>query len=255
MKKGISIALVAIMIMGGTIAFADTPDQEKDDSRALRFGGGRGPGMMHEAFQEDFWGILGMTADELREQIKEGKTLAEIAEEEGVLDELKDALYDAQKERTDTLVDEGKLTEEQAEEMLEKCQTMLDEGKFGMAGAGRPYGQSGPGINEERQEVILDILGMTADELKEQMKEGKTLAEIAEEEGVSDELKDALYDAQKERTDTLVDEGKLTEEQAEEMLEKCQTMLDEGRFMIRPGIKINNGRMFRHSFNLQTSDE
>ena len=235
MKKEIAIALVFTLVVGSTIAFAATSEQDEEKLPRKMFlnfkrtGEGR---MIHQEFQESILDILEITRDELQALREEGKTLTEIAEDKGVLDELKSELYDAQKERLDTLVDEEKITQDEAEEFLERCQTMLDQGKLIMMRPGRPEGPGGLHNNYQQETIILDVLGITKDELKALRGEGKTLTEIASDKGVLDELKNALYDAQKERLDALVDEEKITQDKADEFLERCQSMLDDGKLMM-----------------------
>ncbi|RBY87799.1 hypothetical protein [Blastococcus sp. TF02A-30] len=108
------------------------------------------------------------------------------------------------------LVDDGTLTGDQADAVAET----LDEA--GVAGhGGRPGWGPGPGLS-----AAADALGMTEDELRTALQEdGATLAQVAEDQGVAvEDLVAALVQAQRERIAEAVEEGRLTQEEADELL-------------------------------------
>ena len=86
--------------------------------------------------------FLGVDEDELRQQLRDGKTLAEIAEENGKsVAGLVDAMVDAAAEELDQAVEEGRLTREQADELeglLEERISGLVEGELRERGFGNP---------------------------------------------------------------------------------------------------------------------
>jgi hypothetical protein len=103
---------------------------------------------------------LGITAQELRTELGEGKTLAEIAEAKGVeADALVDDLVAAATERIKQAVTNERLTQAQADELIaalpERIATAVEEGfggrGFGLGGPGRHGGRDGfgPGQNED----------------------------------------------------------------------------------------------------------
>ena len=107
--------------------------------------GGHGGGFGLDAAAE----ALGVTDQELRTALREGKTLAEVAEAEGVgVDTLVDALVAAATERAERAVTDGRLTQEQADELLaglpERIETAVQEG-FGGRGVGERGERGGPG--------------------------------------------------------------------------------------------------------------
>lgn len=84
-------------------------------------------------------------------------------------------------------------------------------GGFGMRGFG---GNSG---------VLTDLLGITAEELHQLRTDGKTLAEIAASKGISeDALISALLEPRKEALTAAVAAGRLTQEQANLMLQNME---------------------------------
>lgn len=65
-------------------------------------------------------------------------------------------------------------------------------------------------------DVVSDLLGLTPEEILAERQEGKTLAEIAQEQGVTEEaLIEAIVAKQTEMIEQAVEEGKLTREQAD----------------------------------------
>jgi hypothetical protein len=104
-----------------------------------------GPGLMMlpDGVHEQVWTTvakeLGLTYAQLEEQIKT-KTLAQLAQEKGVtLEKLQAVLKSAHQAALDKLVEEGKLTREQADGMLQRMEAM----GWPMLG-GQGYG---PGLN------------------------------------------------------------------------------------------------------------
>jgi polyhydroxyalkanoate synthesis regulator phasin len=144
-----------------------------------------------------------------------GTFLEKLADKLGVTeDELKTAIDEARSETIDEAVAEGRLTEEQAER--------LREGSF-------PF--RGPPLHGPRHlhlmEAAAEVLGMPQDELMEQLRDGNSLAEVAEAKDMSvEDFKAALLDEIQARLGELVAEGDLTQEQADRMFENIQENID-----------------------------
>jgi hypothetical protein len=134
------------------------------------------------------------------------------------VDRIKDALQG--------LVDDGTLTEAQRDKVAEA----LDEGMPGRGrGLGPGNGQGhgpGHGLGHGRGigpggrvalDVAADRLGMTESELVDALREGKSLAGVAAEKGVSlDDLTAALVKAAEEHLARAVADGRLTQAEADE---------------------------------------
>lgn len=124
-----------------------------------------------------------------------------------VVDRIKDALSG--------LVDDGSITQEQADEVA----GTLDEAGFGRHGGhGGWFGL----------ETAAETLGMTEDELRTALDaEGATLASVAGEQGVAVEaLVDALVTAKQERIARAVEEG-MPQEVADERLADLEQQVTE----------------------------
>jgi hypothetical protein len=173
-------------------------------------------------------------SDEAKE--REQAVLADAAKRLGVQpSELRDALGKAQDAQLDAEVKAGRLTQEQADAIKERRSqsgSVLGGGAPGFRGPGGPHGFGlklrGGGGPFEITEAAAKALGISQDELWERIRDGKTLAEIAKAEGktVAD-VERAVEAALKERFDTAVKDGKLTREQADEMLEHLTERLGD----------------------------
>lgn len=99
---------------------------------------------------------LGVTEEQLRERLRAGETLREIAGDNA--EEFVDALREQVRTHLGEAVGEGRMTQEQADAMLERAQERADawlageDGAFGpgigigpMMGGGGPGGPGGPG--------------------------------------------------------------------------------------------------------------
>jgi hypothetical protein len=70
-------------------------------------------------------------------------------------------------------------------------------------------------------DIVTDLTDLTAEECYDLRASGMTYGEIAEQYGVYDAFYDAMQTEREARLDALVEDGRLTEDQADEMLENC----------------------------------
>lgn len=119
------------------------------------------------------------------------------------------------------LVEDGTLTQAQAD----KVAAAIKEARPFKGGPGRHHVKLGAAIDG-----VAEILGITEADLKAQLRDGKTLAEIAGDK--SDELIDALVAKSAARIDEAVANDKLTAEQGTALKAKLEaritTMVEEG---------------------------
>ncbi len=181
MKKKLTLIFSALMVVAVAFGAIGT-------SVASAHGGG--PGDRDARLSDEAIAavadLLGMSADELTTAIKEdGKTIQELAEEAGVdMQDVKDVLAEFKDERTRDLK-----------------------------------------MDDESIAVVADLLGMSADELTTAIQEdGATLQELADEAGVDmQEIKEALgaqrSENTRERIETALDDGDLTQDEANWLLE------------------------------------
>ena len=151
---------------------------------------GGGPGDRNKRLDDESLAVvadlLGMTADEVTTAIQEdGKKLQDLADEAGVdMQDIKDALSELRGEN--------------------------------------PRERS---LDGEALDTVAGLLGMTAEEVTAAMQDdGQTLQDLADEAGVDmQDIKDALSglknESVRERVETALDEGNLSEDEASWLLE------------------------------------
>lgn len=158
-------------------------------------------------------GLLGVVADatgldigDVAERRVEGESLAAIAESQGVSTaDLKDAAvveYEAS-----------------LDERLASTDAMSEGMRPGM-------GQGSDGMSPEG--VLADMTELELSEIQAQREDGTSLAQIAAAEGVDiDVVIDEVLENVEEGLQVGVDEGRLTEDGAEEILTMMESRLDE----------------------------
>ncbi len=145
------------------------------------------------------------------------------------------AITGAAEARIDAAVAAGKLTKEQGEAAKRRLANgvpLLGPGLLG----GRPGGHrgpGGPGFGHRSGmhfglEGAADYLGLTEAKLKEQLRAGKSLAEVAKAQNKSvDGLKAALKSAIAKRLDEAVSNGRLTAAQKTKMLADIDARVED----------------------------
>lgn len=142
----------------------------------------------------------------------------------------------AAKTTVDDATQQGALTAEQAQRMKDRIDQASPEqfaGKF-FGGPGRGHhrgmGMGKPGrfgFGGGLWDAAAQKLGLTTDQLQTELRSGKTLAQIAQENGVSrDDLKAALVEAQRTQVQQAVAQGRLTQEQADRILASLESQVD-----------------------------
>jgi polyhydroxyalkanoate synthesis regulator phasin len=187
--------------------------------------------------------------------------LGRVAEKLGIgEDELRSAVTEAEQDIIDEQVAEGKLSEEQGEALKERIESgdLLAPLRGRLAGPRARFCDSVFGCIRERvcngasdcvdgrvrdhtAEAAATVLGLELEELVDELKDGKTLAEVAEEQGMAvDKLTAAMLPEVRQELDALVAEGKLTEEQADAIYGRVEENIDrivnaQGRLLPGPG--------------------
>jgi hypothetical protein len=165
----LSIAIVAVLalgVLGLGVAFAQDPTPENPFTPGGMMGGWAqqgdwgwmsamhswmsSTGGMHTLVWDSLAEALGLTTDELNAELDGGKTLAEIAEEQGLNPaDLAAVLESAHVDGLAQAVADGALTQEQADAMLAQMEgryewmleNMFAGGGYGMMGGG--FGRGG----------------------------------------------------------------------------------------------------------------
>jgi hypothetical protein len=178
-----------------------------------------------------------VAATQLSPSEESAAIVEDAARELGVSPErLSGALKQAFENRIDQAVEDGTLSAEAAERLKER----LEAGDVPLLGAPLlkglgPFGHHGPKLLRFGLDAAADYLGVTEDELREAMRDGKTLAEVAKAEGKSvDGLVDALVAEQTQRLGDAVEDGRLTDEQRDAIVagleERVRAMVEAEPF-------------------------
>jgi ribosomal protein S20 len=152
-----------------------------------------------------------------------------IASKLGVDRETLDAIEkEAHQEVIEQAVEDGVLTQDQADRMLSRLEDGFGFGRMGHLGGRRGGWMGGfKGCPPGNHEWLAEQLGMTVDELQAELEAGKTIAELAEEKGV--DLEAAQIEAMKERIQQAVEDGTISQKQADWMLEGLEQGFLPGR--------------------------
>lgn len=146
-------------------------------------------------------------------------------------EQLKAAIKGATDTRIDQAVKDGKITKEQGEALKQRAA----QGGLPFFGGGPGFGHrdgfGGPGLGHHSGvsfDAASKYLGLTEAELRTQLASGKSLADIAKDKGKSvDGLKKAITADVKTNLDQAVEDGKLTQAQADDILKGTTDRLDD----------------------------
>lgn len=234
----IFLVLVALALLAGTtLTFAQddpapdvtTPESDSEDgssAESSQFGDRGNHAHPHiidrEAVKTAVSDTLGLTIEEIREMKAEGLTFEEIAAAQGVsLEDVEAAVQAVVTEAVENAVAEGTITQEQADLMLERAGTF---GRHGRSfGGAKPFGRGSGNLlgDLDMNAVIADSLGITVDELEAFQADGLRLTDIADELGVEmSEVETAVQAAFEAAVGQAVEDGTLTQNQADQLLER-----------------------------------
>jgi hypothetical protein len=124
------------------------------------------------------------------------------------------------------LVDDGTITQDQADKIIAALVAARPEGGPGRGGRGGPGGDHrGPGIGLD---VVATTLGITADDVRTAIEGGQTIAELAVANGkTAQDVIDAIVADSTTRINAAVTDGKLTQAEADERLADLTTRVTD----------------------------
>jgi len=218
---GMAVLAAAVLFAGGIVGGVLTgviPVQAEEDEPGPwhgHFRGWGGPGAVLETVAE----MLGLTPEELGAELRGGKTVAEVAEAQGVdTQAIVDAINAEIEQWMQDAVNEGRLTQEQADRIRESLADFDGERLQGLmmpfgpqhmrGGFGRSWG--GPwGCLD----AAAEVLGLEPEDLMAELRDGKTLTEIAEEQGVDPQVvEDAMVEQMEQMLQQAEEDGTLSPE-------------------------------------------
>ena len=192
-------ALTAALVFGGLgVAYGQTAEGSGPPAFIEMMERGGGP--LFDVIAD----LTGLEIDEVAERRMDGESLAAIAESEGVST---DAVKEAAVAEFESSLDERLASTE-----------AMNGGHGGMMGAM----SAGP------ESVLADMAGLEVSDVHEARADGRTLAEIAEAEGVDiGAVIDATLENAEEGLQTAVDDGRIEAEDVDEILESMRARLEE----------------------------
>jgi nucleoid DNA-binding protein len=252
------VTVLALVVTGAVLAQEPTPPTD-DAPFFRRPGTGEGFGMGRMGGRPGCGGrsaqaladALGVDVEEVEGAV--AGTIAELAEAQGMtLEELVDALAAPMIERIQQAVDDGNITQEEADERIAKMEESLlealESGSWFGSGTGMGRGGFGGRRGGAQLDTLAEALDMTVEELQEALTDGQTVAEVAEAQGVSlEDIVDVLMAPMIERIQQAVDDGDITQEQADERIEQMEErilhMLESGPGQMPGGFRGRPGGM------------
>ena len=245
----VSLLGVTVLVLGAAgFAYAQTqaPEDSGEPSAFGMFGGrgGFGPGRgfggasgpFHDYMLPAIAEALGLTEEELQERLEAGDSHWKIIEDQGLseltLAEFRDLMFDTVKNAINLALDDEFLTEEQAQQMLERADQAYEEGfgpgfmgrgGRGMKGRGAGFGpglEGGP-LHEYMVPALAEALGLSSEALNEQLESGESIRDIISESELSaEEIQTLMQDVFNDALEAAVADGAITQQQADLMGER-----------------------------------
>ncbi|MGG4444646.1 hypothetical protein [Brevibacillus fortis] len=237
-KMGMLMGTMAVVLSLGSIGGAmaadsaqttllNKPTEVKFKTGKMGHHGGVG---FKENFKEntELLSLLKLDADKLKEELAAGKTLAAIAQAQGVdTADVVELLVEQQEAQLKEAVAAGKMKQEQADKLSENLSDRVKE-QVENTKPDKGFGKGGFIGGFEKNEELLSLLKLDAAKFQEQLKADKSLAAIAEAQGVSvDDLVALLVKQQETKLKEAVTAGKLTQEQADKMNKNASERVKE----------------------------
>lgn len=210
-KKIVTMSLVGILILSlGAVSFADF--------------GGYGNDTFYNSFKEK-------------------------AQAKGFYKEYEDTMIEVHEEHFNELVEEGVITQEQAQEKLEA----IKDGEVPLHNRMNRKGKRPFKGNKMKEgvEIFAELTDMSEETIIEYLRENQiTLHEYAEAQGITEDFNTKMSELRKEHLEQLVEEGRITEEEAQEKIEA----MENGEFPLNikanrpsPRHKMPHGNNFRNN--------
>jgi polyhydroxyalkanoate synthesis regulator phasin len=143
-------------------------------------------------------------------------------------EEVRAAVVGAQKDLVDQAAAAGRLTPDQATRLKQRIDQAGGRGALRAPNLGARPARPAQPARPAATELSQFLGGLTPQQLRQELRGGKSLAQVAQERGKSrDDLKKFLTDRARTRFDGLVKAGRLTQDRANQMLQRTTANLDK----------------------------
>jgi predicted DNA-binding protein YlxM (UPF0122 family)/lambda repressor-like predicted transcriptional regulator len=198
-KVWMSLGLVAALATAAGTAMAATA-QKPATTVEHRFHGQHDFGLKGFGNNSSLLNLLKTDKNTLEKELESGKSLADVAAEKGVSkQQVVDLLTKLRTQQIDQLVKDDKLTQAKADQIKSKLNDQvikLVDHKGGFEGH----------KGDNRLENVASVLGMTQQDLINQLKTGKSIADVAKAKGLSEQqVIDALLQKDKQAITQFVE--------------------------------------------------
>jgi len=218
---GILVAVLVLAVVGVGMVAADDPNEAEPVASPVRPQrnprGGAGLPKMKEVAE-----LLEMTPRELLQELGEGKSIADLAQENGVeveaIVEAMTAQGEARNAENAELVEQGLLTDEQVGARNRRAGQRAKD----IVALPLPYGLQGEALR-----TAADAIGIPVEDLIAEIEAGKTIAEVAEANDVDPEMVvKALVAAKELSLQEMVDLDLMTKTQANIALYRYRSLAE-----------------------------
>jgi len=176
--------------------------------------------------------ITGLDIDTIRQERQAGKSLAAIAQEKGITeDTLISKIVAENQAKIQSLVDSGKMTQAQYDKCIADMQTRAKE-NLERTTTGKANGQAGKMVKaggaQSMVNEVAELTGLDVETIRQERQAGKSLATIAQEKGVTEDiLISKIVAGNQTKIQSLVDSGKMTQAQYDKCIADMQTRVKE----------------------------
>ena len=191
-----------------------------------------GPGLLKAGISDSLAAAakyLGLSESALRDQLNDGKSLADVAKAQNKdVNGLKDAILAAAKADLDKAVSDKRITQSQADEVYSRLKDNIDD----MVNGQLRFHIRGPLLGFTPFGAELDAaakyLGLSESALRDQLQDGKSLADVAKAQNKDvNGLKDAILAAAKSDLDKAVSDKRITQSQADRIYQDLKDRVDD----------------------------
>jgi transposase-like protein len=177
--------------------------------------GGKGHGAYRTAAQTAAT-TIGVTPEDLRNQVRSGKTIAQVATDHGVdPNTVVNAIVTAVTQQIDQKAAAGTIDSSRAEQAKQKLPNFAN--RF----VNETKARRGYRILKDAVKAAAKEIGVSQNELKDALKNGKSIAQVAKDHDKSvDDVVNAVVKAATSDIDQAVKDGKLDSKKADEIKQK-----------------------------------
>jgi len=214
----VMLLLVGVTFSGVTSAFA------KANLESASPGSTRPDGPLQKYLTAAMAESLGITAEDLQKRLEAGERMWDIAKEKGVsTEDFRTKMDEAFKKAIAAALAAGDITQAQADQRSQNR-----ENGNGMRRGGMRNSQFGP-MRDYMQTAMANVLGITTQELKTRFDAGEKMLDIIQKQGLTvDEFHTKMVEAGTKAINQAVADGKLTQEQADRIIENMKNRPSTG---------------------------